>query len=75
MDFNSFQSRCEDCSGCANLVPIDLSCLLSRQQIVNTSFASLSVCSPHDNSLALTECVSEKHLDVCFQYHRDGAIK
>lgn len=74
MDFNRVSKVGVRAAGCANLVPIDLSCLLSRQQIVNASFASLGVRSLHDKSLALMECVSEKCLDVCFQYHGDKAI-
>lgn len=74
MDFNRVPKVGVRAADCANLVPIDLSCLLSWQQIVNASFASLSVCSLCDKSLALMECVSEKCLDVCFQYHRDRAI-
>lgn len=74
MDFNRVSKVGVRATGCANLVPIDLSCLLSWQQIVNASFASLGVCSLCDKSLALMECVSEKCLDVCFQHHRDRAI-
>lgn len=74
MDFNRVSKEGVRAADCANLVPIDLSCLLSWQQIVNASFASPSVCSLCDKSLALMECVSEKCLDVCFQYHRDRAI-
>lgn len=74
MGFNRVSKGGVRAAGCANLVPIDLSCLLSWQQIVNASFASLGVCSLCDKSLTLMECVSEKCLDVCFQYHRDRAI-
>lgn len=72
MDFNRVSKVGVRAADCANLVPIDLSCLLSWQQIVNASFASLSVCSLCDKSLALMECVSEKCLDVCFQYQRQS---
>lgn len=74
MDFNRVSKVGVRAAGCANLVPIDLSCLLSWQQIVNASFASLRVCSLCDKSLALMECVSERCLHVCFQYRRDRAI-
>lgn len=57
-------------AGCADLLPIDLSCLCSRQQLVAASPAAVGACSLHDKSLALMECAAEKCLDACLQWRQ-----
>lgn len=67
MDFHRVSKAGVSAAGWANLVPIDLSCLLLQEQIVTISFDLLAACSLCANSQARTGCFTEKGLDVCFQ--------